>query len=944
MVRDTIVCENSVIAFADLVSNILNGDNFNVYDENDDLITTASTVATDTVTYYIEGYNTVIGCYSEAKVPVTITVIPKPNFTLQAATQVCEGGYVDLATLIVNPTISNYQVVVYQNGVAEPLTGTWVSPTVTPTYYYVQIISENGMCESDLKSIRVTFGNQTVAISGQNITCDLETPIQLTASPDYSGSGAYCIWSSDNPLIAEIDPVTGTYIAHSAGNTIIRYRFIDTLGCEGSGQKVIMVREVPQLQNVNTDFTVCEGSEVLFTQLSNIPTGTRLNVYPVIGGVADTNRINSDRIIVTQDTLLMIELEDLNTHCFSTTAYVHIYIIPRPVITLVDMDGNGSLNPGETMMCANNGTDIDLSTLVAVSGSGGHFEYNIVGNPTLLPSSIVHPTTTTSYNVVYVSAQGCRSVDSTVVTVYVPELTIVSDTVVAPTEVCLSQGTLELDVVSNIDLIGNLEHSWVSSNDSIATIDENGIVTLKQTGIVKFTYTVFNNIIDCQLTATHLLKVIGAPTLSIGNFRMDTLCLGEVFTQTTKPTVNANGSTIIKQGWLLDGVVVSDTALIQSMDNGKELKYYAVNACDSVTITLGNVIVFACDGSPFTGGTFEFCIGTSVISIGIKSVKDVDGYEYYVEFEDLVLYGAYATPITPMPDTSIGIVLNVNPNTPAGVYKAIVHILNDDINFYAQYPIIIEIVTPFSITRQPIGDMILCTAEELQLTVEYAPATTVHYQWYYIGDTEDVLITDATDSVLMFNYSNAIDGLEYYVVLSNACMSETSNTAAFAMNPYQIKQEWEDVIYFDDYDHEFVWFQWYVNGIAVTDGTGNAQAYSDIRGLNGIYHVRAFRPDSTFVETCPVEIKSSGAYANTVTLTPNPVAPLSPVTVEIDVEGFQINGAEIIIFGEDGRRHQSYPVISTTMIIISPEVSGNYLVRIVDRVGNIYIRKLVVFK
>jgi archaellum component FlaF (FlaF/FlaG flagellin family) len=163
------------------------------------------------------------------------------------------------------------------------------------------------------------------------------------------------------------------------------------------------------------------------------------------------------------------------------------------------------------------------------------------------------------------------------------------------------------------------------------------------------------------------------------------------------------------------------------------------------------------------------------------------------------------------------------------------------------------------------------------------------------------------------------------------------------MNKYQIKQNWEDVIFFEDSINEFVYFQWYINGSAITNGTGNAKHYSDKNGLDGIYSVRAYRADSTFVETCPLAVQSSGSPHNTVTLTPNPVAPSTLVTVEIDVQGFKINGAEIMIFGEDGRRHETYPVTGTTMTIKSPRISGNYLVRIVDRAGNIYIRKLIVF-
>jgi hypothetical protein len=331
MEKNVTVCAGTEVQTSSLVDYILNGDMYRVYDTvvggND---VGASFIATATDTLYIEPIYTYGHC-NGFRQPVIVRVVSEPTFDLtQNEVMACANGAIDLASFVTNVNIENYRVVVYENYASTPLPTTVVTPAAS-TYYRVRVVSNTvSDCMSADSLVHVVIGQQQyVALTVNSTTLCAGTAEIISALP--AGTNGTYQWRSSNNTIAEIVPFnsdSATVHALSEGTVTITYDYEATSGCQGHGEKVITVKPLPILTNVNNGMTVCEGVTTLFSELATVHAGQKLNVYQ-----NDTLQ-TTDRFTATTDVTYKVEAEDLLTGCTGPRRSVFVDVIGKPIINV----------------------------------------------------------------------------------------------------------------------------------------------------------------------------------------------------------------------------------------------------------------------------------------------------------------------------------------------------------------------------------------------------------------------------------------------------------------------------------------------------------------------------------------------------------------------------------------------------------------------------------
>ncbi|MDR1679509.1 MAG: Ig-like domain-containing protein [Prevotellaceae bacterium] len=412
-VKDMTVCSGSVVHMADLVSNIHNGDKYEIYDAavGGNLLGASITVST-TTTYYVEGIMTGVNCFSAARVPVTVTVVDMPVFTLDASeVGVCNGtnaGHIDLASLITagSVNISNYTVEVYGED-GKLVTGTVVTPSNNTEIYNIRIVSNDvSSCTSDFQSVRVNRGSvQYVSLNDSEGAYEFCAGEIVTLSPSITPVNSInVLWTSSNPAVASVDN-TGKVTAISSGQAIISYSHTESEGCHSEGSRAIIVNSLPQLTNVS-HFAACEGETVMFSELASSNAGNKLNFYLNGNATAET----ADRVVMgTSNLVYTIEAEDMHTGCVSAAHTVTVTANAKPTFTL----------PATASICK--GENLDLASLATGVSAIDHnlIVEDVAGNT--LQGSIVTPVVSTSYRVRAIdNTTGCISLQQ-LITVTVKE-------------------------------------------------------------------------------------------------------------------------------------------------------------------------------------------------------------------------------------------------------------------------------------------------------------------------------------------------------------------------------------------------------------------------------------------------------------------------------------------------------------------------------------------
>jgi gliding motility-associated-like protein len=501
---------------------------------------------TVTTEYIVEGTDA-LGCTNTDTVEVTVNSLPLID--AGSPQSICINNSANLlATGGVSYTWTP-SATLNDNTIADPT----ATPTVTTTYVVVGI--DANTCQNS-DSVEITVNPlPTITITGANAIC-IGDNTSLTAA-----GGVSYIWNTDATLSSE---VIANPIATPTVTTTYTVTGTDANGCENTATFSVTVNNLPII-SAGTDSTICldESTGLLAsggtsyvwnanpslssTTVAN-PTATPLvtTIYTVIG--TDANGCeNSDNVSVFVNTLPTVDAGTPTAICIGASTQLQALgaisytwlpattldnaSIDNPVATptvsttytVTGTDGNGCTNADEVLVTVNNLPNVSAGNDVAICiGNTTPLEASGAVNYTWSPATdlsntaIANPvsstTSTITYSVLGVDANGCENTDDVVVTVN-PLPTIDAGT---STAICIGAST-------TLTATGGVSYVWSPAiNLSSSTID-NPIANPTSTQVYMVSGTDANG---CFNTDNVTVTVNNLPTVSAGNDI--NICLGDV--------------------------------------------------------------------------------------------------------------------------------------------------------------------------------------------------------------------------------------------------------------------------------------------------------------------------------------------------------------------------------------------------------------------------------
>ncbi|WDF65839.1 MBG domain-containing protein [Flavobacterium sp. KACC 22763] len=237
---------------------------------------------------------------------------------------------------------------------------------------------------------------------------------------------------------------------------------------------------------------------------------------------------------------------------------------------------------------------------------------------------------------------------------------------------------------------------------------------------------------------------------------------------------------------------------------------------------------------------------------------------------------------------------------------------------------------------------IVFTGAEFEITKANQTITWNQTLEFGCADSNSVALTATTDSGLPVSYAIAstalgtisgstlnITGSGNSTITATQIGDQNHNAATAIVKPIEISQsglviqQWANVLFFDNKSNNFVAWQWYKNGTAISGAT--RQYYSEIQPLNGTYHVIAKDKNGNSIKSCPIET-SGTVFSKKIKIYPNPVKPGGEFTLECDFSESQLSGSEVVIYDIAGKLVQTISNVKAKNQIIAPSQTALYIV------------------
>ena len=380
--------------------------------------------------------DSITGCQSSIT-SGTITVNPTPTITTVTSDTVCEGSTINfLPSTGGSWTSSDPTVATIDNtGLITGISGG------TATMVYTDSITG---CSSNFASGLVTVNPMPIInVPSGGLVCEGQT---LNLIPTTGG-----IWTSSDPTVATIDN-TGLVTGILAGTTNVT--FTDSItGCQSSiTSGAITVNPTPTVTVVTSD-TVCEGSTINLLPSTG---GTWTSSDPTVATIDNTGLITG----MSGGTATMV-FTDSTTGCSSNLTSGLITVNPMPIVS----DTSGGF------VCEGN-------TIYLTPTSGGTWTSSDPTVATIDNTGLVTGLSTGTTNMVFADGvTGCQNSSATgLVTVNpIPIVTLVTNDTVC-------EG-------STINLLPSTGGFWTSSDPTVATIDNTGLITGMSGGTATMVFT-----------------------------------------------------------------------------------------------------------------------------------------------------------------------------------------------------------------------------------------------------------------------------------------------------------------------------------------------------------------------------------------------------------------------------------------------------------------------
>ncbi|MDR2971849.1 MAG: T9SS type A sorting domain-containing protein [Bacteroidales bacterium] len=331
-------------------------------------------------------------------------------------------------------------------------------------------------------------------------------------------------------------------------------------------------------------------------------------------------------------------------------------------------------------------------------------------------------------------------------------------------------------------------------------------------------------------------------------------------------------------------------------------------------------VILACEGEP-----------TAVIKYDI----DLAGIEYTLLFDPIATAEGWVSisNFTSLPESEIEVM--IPSGAKIGNYNATLTLrIGDCIDIYN---IVIAIGAAPVIKNAADTEITLCKNEQLYLFVEVEG--NVQYQWYYEGN----IIPNETLSYYESVFDEPHEGV-YSVAIQCDC-GTIYYYFNVKINPVIIEMKWDDVMYIDNSQSNYVAYQWYKDGKAISDG-GQSQYYTEKGGFTPFaeYNLRAYRQDGSYDEACPI-VPNDGKTENSgFIIYPNPSITGNIVTFLLQLPHEEEPYADVLVYDVNSKLVKQFVITNYKTEVMFDEAAGTYLVKVTTKNGTEFIEKIIIHK
>ncbi|AOC96677.1 PKD domain protein [Flavobacterium anhuiense] len=794
--------------------------------------------------------------------PSSIVITPNPQTNVT-----CSGGNNGSASVSVTGGTGAYSYTWSPSG------GNAATATGLSAGTYTVTVKDANSC-TKTQSFTITEPNALSATTSQtDVTCNGGSNGTATVNVT-GGTGTYTYsWSPSGGTAATASGLpAGTYTVTVKDANL----------CQTTASVTITEPPVLTATVAKTDVLCNQANNGTATVTPSGGTGTYTYSWSPSGGTAATaTGLSPNTYSVT--------VTDANGCSVTET----VQITEPSALSLTDSHINVSCNGG------NNGT----ASVVATGGTGGTGAYTYSWSPSGGSAATATGLTAGVYTVTVTDENSCSATKA--ITITEPDALTLTAT---PLAVSCHNGNNGSATVSVTGGTGAYSYSWAPSGGNAATA----------TGLAAGTYTVTVTD-DNSCTATATVEVI-------------------------QPANPVNLNTAVVSGITTTGASLSGTASSDGINT------------DSGSCLTEVGFVYAQHANPTTADTkinVTAALGTFANSLsGLRGNRTYYVRTYAINSNGFINYGnevsfttqKYTLTIT----AATGHTKVYGTTDPVFNYTAL-GFANGDTNSILSGLLTRdagENVGKYNINLGTINAgadyVIAFTGAEFEITKANQTITWNQTLEFGCSDSKNVTLTATTDSGLPVSYSIAnaalgtisgstlnITGSGSSTITATQNGDQNHNPATVVVKPIEISQsglviqQWANVLFFDNRSNNFVAWQWYKNGAAISGAT--KQYYSEIQPLNGIYYVIAKDKNGNSIKSCPIETTGT-IFTKKIKIYPNPVKPNAEFTLECDFSESQLNGSEVVIYDIAGKLVQTISNVKPKNQIIAPSQTALYIV------------------
>jgi len=490
----------------------------------------------------------------------------------------CEGSYVEFSVAATG-SIASYQW--RKNGLPLNSTNTpngsgFNSATLNLSNilltnagnYDVVISSPGGTCtEAYSVSATLTINPLATVDAGSDQTICSSTTATMAAS--IGGGASSGTWTTSGSGTFNNNSTAAVYTPSvadiSAGSVVLTYTTNDPVGpCPAESDTITLTIYPEATVNAGVDQTICSTDTA--TMVASFGGGAGSATWTTSGsGTFNNNSLSavytpSVSDISAGSVILTYTTDDPNGPCPAASDTMTLTINPLPTIT------------GETDVCI--GSTINLSP-----STGGTWISNNPSIATIDNTGLVTGVSAGSVTFMFTeTATGCQNTSNSITVNALPMIS----------------GEGSLCVNQTLNLSPSLGGTWVSNNPSIATIDNNGLVTGVSAGSVSFTFT--HTATGCQQTSG-LVTVDPLPVIS----GETDICIGESLNllPSTGGTWTSSNTSV---------AIINNSGLVTSVSTGNVTFTFTDygTGCEATSTSI------TVNALPILAGPDEVCVGSTI--------------------------------------------------------------------------------------------------------------------------------------------------------------------------------------------------------------------------------------------------------------------------------------------------------------------------------------------